>query len=146
MLELLTEIVKNLGKGLGMVLVLMFESIDKVADLVSRIFSHKIEKEKQEEANQNNQNLKDICDNGTLEDLISSKMIFFSLVFSVLFSGCISMGPKIDVNLVKPWEGHYINVQDFYERTRDIQLDEGESFWLFSNKTLYNILKERNVK
>ena len=56
------------------------------------------------------------------------------------------MGPKIDVNLVKPWEGHYINVQDFYERTRDIQLDEGESFWLFSNKTLYNILKERNVK
>lgn len=120
MLELLTEIVKNLGKGLGMVLVLMFESIDKVADLVSRIFSHKIEKEKQEEANQNNQNLKDICDNGTLEDLISSKMVFFSLVFSVLFSGCISMGPKIDVNLVKPWEGHYMNVQDFYERTRDI--------------------------
>lgn len=146
MLELLTEIVKNLGKGLGITLILMFDSIEKVTALISKIFDHKIEKEKKEETDQNNQDLKDICDNGTLEDLISSKIILFSLIFSVLFSGCISMGPKIDVNLVKPWEGHYMSVQDFYEHTRDIQLDEKESIWVFSNMTLYNILKEKNVK
>ena len=39
-----------------------------------------------------------------------------------------------------------MNVQDFYERTWDVQLEDGESIWVLSNKTLYNILKERNVK
>lgn len=46
MLELLAEIVKNLGKGLGTVLLLAFDSIDKVTSLISKIFDHRVEKEK----------------------------------------------------------------------------------------------------
>ena len=80
MLELLAEIVKNLGKGLGTVLLLAFDSIGKVTSLISKIFDHRVEKEKQEKMNQNNKDLKDVCDNGTLEDLISPKIVIFYLI------------------------------------------------------------------
>lgn len=146
MLELLKNIVQNLGKSLGMVLILMFNSVDKVVNFLKFMVERKDEKDHQEQVDQNNHNLQDICDNGTLEDLINRKIILFALVFSVLISGCVSFGPKIDVNLVRPWEGHYMSVQDFYEKTRDIRLEDGESIWVLSNKTLYNLLKEKNVK
>ena len=146
MLELLKNLVGNLGKSIGIVLVLLFTSVDKVVDFLKFMVKRKDQKEKQEEIDQHNQDLQDICDNGTLTDLINRKILFFALIFSVLLQGCFSLGPKIDVNTTRPWEGHYMNVQDFLEKTRDIQLEDNESIWVLSNRTLYTLLKEKNGK
>lgn len=146
MLDFLNNLVKTLGKDLGRILVLLLKGADKVVDLATKIFDRKVEKEKQKETDANNGNLQDICDNGTLDDLINHKIILFFSILTVLCSGCISKSPTIDVNLVRNWEGHYMNEKDFHEKTGDLKLEKGESIWVLSNKTLYNILKERNVK
>ena len=146
MLDLFNNLVKNLGNTLGHVLVLLLKVLDKAVDLVTKIFDRKVEKEKEKETQQNNGNLQDICDNGTLDDLINHKMVPFFAILSLLCFGCTTKNPKIDVNLVRGWEGHYLTEEDFRRKTEGLKLERGESVWVLSNKTLYNILKERNVK
>lgn len=146
MLDFLNNLIKTLGKHLGTILELLLKVGDKAVGLATKIFNRKVEKEKQEEINQNNGDLQDTCDNGTLDDLINHKMIPFFAVLSFLCSGCLSNNPRIDVNLVRSWEGHYMTEKDFHEKTDKLKLERGESIWVLSNKTLYNVLKERNVK
>ena len=146
MTEILKSLIDNLGKSIGIVLILMFNTIDKSINFLTKMVKRKDEKEREEKVENKNRELRDVCDNGTLDDLINAKFLFLVAVFSIICTGCFSSGPKIDINLVRPWEGHYMTVEDFREKTKDIRLENNESVWVLTNKTLYNILKDRNGK
>ena len=62
----------------------------------------------------------------------------------ILASGCISVNYEPKIEVVKPYEGHYMTTNDFYKATSNIQLEEGESVWVLGNRTLKRVLK--NVK
>lgn len=65
------------------------------------------------------------------------KLLCCSLVCCML-CGCIN---NIQVNTVKSWEGHYFTTNEFYNATKDIKLNENETIWVLSDKTLNNVLK-----
>jgi hypothetical protein len=52
-------------------------------------------------------------------------------------AGCI-MQPTIEST--KPWEQHYKSVDAFKKGTENIILDENETIWVMSNKTLNRLL------
>ena len=62
----------------------------------------------------------------------------------ILASGCISVNYEPTIEVVKPYEGHYMTTNDFYKATSNMQLEEGESVWVLSSRTLKRVLK--NVK
>lgn len=55
-----------------------------------------------------------------------------------IFCGCMS-DPKLEAT--KPWEGHYYTTDELIEKSKTIELDEGESIWMMSNYTLKRLLK-----
>ena len=63
------------------------------------------------------------------------------VVILMLLSGCRT---TLNVSTTRQWEGHYFSTNDFYKATSNIQLDNEESIWVLSDKTLNNVLK--NVK
>lgn len=54
-----------------------------------------------------------------------------------LLAGCFT--PTI--NVVKPWEGHYYTAEEAKSSLEELQLEEGESVWILSNRTLKRVLK-----
>ena len=72
------------------------------------------------------------------------KMIAFTLA-AICLSGCIST-TEIVVDPVKSWEGHYKTAEEFREKTKDIQLEQNETIWVLSNKTLSRVLKNVEKK
>lgn len=64
------------------------------------------------------------------------KVILFCTL--LVFSGCIN---NIQINSTKSWEGHYFTTNEFYNATKNIQLDKDETIWVLSDKTLNNVLK-----
>jgi len=69
--------------------------------------------------------------------------LFFVMLIAAI-PGCISFTVEPKVETTKSWEGHFMNTNDFRNAVRDIQLSEGESVWVLSNRTLSRVLK--NVK
>ena len=63
----------------------------------------------------------------------------------ILLSGCFTQQALV-VEPTKKWENHYMTAEKFYEGTKDIQLAEGESIWVLSNKTLARLLKNVGAK
>ena len=57
----------------------------------------------------------------------------------VLVCGCMSN--EIVVQATKPYEGHYMTVEDFKNGTSSSTLEKGESIWVLSNTTLKRLLK-----
>lgn len=45
------------------------------------------------------------------------------------------------MQVTKPWENHYMTAEEFKAGTAGLQLEEGESVWVLSNKTLSRLLK-----
>lgn len=69
------------------------------------------------------------------------KLIAISIM---MLSGCISISYEPKIEVVKPYEGHFMTTNDFYNATKEIQLEKGESIWVLSNRTLKRVIK--NVK
>ena len=63
----------------------------------------------------------------------------------MLLSGCFTQQAPV-VEPTKKWENHYMTAEQFYEGTKDMQLAEGESIWVMSNKTLARLLKNVGAK
>lgn len=63
------------------------------------------------------------------------------IVSFVLLSGCISSTSSISIESTKQWEGHYFTVEQFKTNTNDITLDQDETIWVLSDKTLSRVLK-----
>ncbi len=118
--------------------------IENVLSAVDRVFlfinKREIKKENKE-IDKSNKELKDICDRGTLDDLINftKKSLLILIIPSLIISGCKS--DQINVLTTKSWEGHYQTVEDFKKNTQDIKLDKKESIWVLSNHSLYYLLK-----
>ena len=142
--EILQKIVFALGQNLSQAIILLLSCVEGLVGLAGRILDRKEKKEKEKKAEDSNKDLKDICDNGTLNDLINGKHVILIVFLGFLCQGCFSGKPEIEVNAVKSWEGHYMSVEDFHEKTKDISLERDEPIWVLSNRTLYNILKDRN--
>lgn len=68
------------------------------------------------------------------------KLILLMLV-SASFIGCMSVTYDAHIETIKPYEGHFMTTTDFYKATENIQLEEGESIWVLSNRTLKRTLK-----
>ena len=77
--------------------------VDRMILFINKI---KIRKENKE-IDKSNKELKDICDKGTLEDLVNltKKSLMILIIPSILISGCKS--DQINVLTTKSWEGHY---------------------------------------
>jgi hypothetical protein len=60
---------------------------------------------------------------------------------AVVLTGCFSVGHTVVIESAKPYEGHYMTVDDFRKGTETIQLQKGESIWVLSNSTLKRLLK-----
>lgn len=59
-------------------------------------------------------------------------------MLAAICCGCMTKQPVVEST--KSWENHYMDSKSFYEGTKDIKLDEGESIWVLSNKTLARLL------
>ena len=60
-------------------------------------------------------------------------------LFCILLSGCMK---TLEIPVVETWEGRYSTVKEFQEKTKDINLKDGQSIWVISNGTMYRILKK----
>lgn len=67
------------------------------------------------------------------------KAVFLAIL--LFLSGCISIKTGPVVETVRPWEGHYYTTNDFNKATQTIELNEGESIWVLSNRTLTRLLQ-----
>ena len=114
-----------------------------VIDKALTCLENKDIRKENKEIDKSNKELKDICDKGSLEDLVNltKKLLMILIIPSILISGCKS--DQIDVLTTKSWEGHYYTVEDFKTKTNDIKLDKKESIWVLSNQSLYYILKHQ---
>lgn len=120
--------------------------LKKLLNVVDKVFTYlenKDIKKENKEIDKSNKELKDICDKGTLEDLVNftKKSLLMIIIPSILILGCKTN--QIDVLTTKSWEGHYFTVEDFKNKTTDIKLDKKESIWVLSNQSLYYILKQQ---
>jgi hypothetical protein len=129
-------------------------TINKICSTVNVIFKflskkhdYKVEKEKKEEMKKDFETIDDVCNNGTMDDLFNlDDKIVKSLIFICIFilTGCINTTPNI--HTTKNWENHYMNVEDFHNKTKDIKLEKGESIWVLSNSSLSRLLKDLRKK
>lgn len=67
------------------------------------------------------------------------KNILYIIGLMTILTGCTTINdPKIEST--KPWEQHYKSVDEFKTGTKDIVLDDDETIWVMSNKTLKRLL------
>jgi hypothetical protein len=62
----------------------------------------------------------------------------YLVVIPLLLSGCTTLKLKT----VEPWENHYFTVEEFHDKTNDIQLKDNQSIWVISNDTMESILNK----
>lgn len=67
------------------------------------------------------------------------KCLLLCGLISLIFSGCINI--THDVQVTKPWEGHFYTVEEFKAATDNMTLEEKESIWVLSDKSLSRALK-----
>lgn len=122
-------------------------SIAEAAKAAFVFLDHRLEHVQKKDAKEEKKNamktVDDICDKGSLDDLldIASKTFAVMLSVATLLVGCKS--PEvIEVHPTKAWEGHYFTAQQFLDATHGIELEKGESAWVLSNRTLSRVLKE----
>lgn len=139
-MDKIIDFIKDIGAS---TLISILTKLLNVVDKVLICLENKQIRKENKEIDKSNKELKDICDKGTLEDLVNltKKSLMILIIPSILISGCKS--DQIDVLTTKSWEGHYQTVEDFKTNTTDIKLDKKESIWVLSNQSLYYILKQQ---
>ena len=63
--------------------------------------------------------------------------LIIATIILTLCIGCTS----ISIQTTKNWEGHFMSTNDFHKATSNIQLEENETVWVLSNRTLKRVLK-----
>ena len=139
-MDKIIDFIKDIGTS---TLISILTKLLNVVDKALTCLDNKEIRKENKEIDKSNKELKDICDKGTLEDLVNltKKSLMILIIPSILISGCKS--DQIDVLTTKSWEGHYYTVEDFKTKTSDIKLDKKESIWVLSNQSLYYILKQQ---
>ena len=62
-----------------------------------------------------------------------------AMLLLMIATGCVNVNPTVE--LVKPWEGHFFTAEEAKANVESIQLEENESVWILSNRTLKRVLK-----
>lgn len=62
-----------------------------------------------------------------------------AILFLMMAVGCINANPTVET--VKPWEGHFFTTEEAKANVESMQLEENESVWILSNRTLKRVLK-----
>ena len=139
-MDKIIDFIKDIGTS---TLISILTKLLIVVDKALTCIENKQIRKENKEIDKSNKELKDICDKGTLEDLVNftKKTLLILIIPSILISGCKS--DQIEVLTTKTWEGHYYTVEDFKTKTTDIKLDKKESIWVLSNQSLYYILKQQ---
>ena len=139
-MDKIIDFIKDIGTS---TLISILTKLLIVIDKALTCLENKDIRKENKEIDKSNKELKDICDKGSLEDLVNltKKLLMILIIPSILISGCKS--DQIDVLTTKSWEGHYYTVEDFKTKTNDIKLDKKESIWVLSNQSLYYILKHQ---
>ena len=125
-------VVKCLGGTLGTFLHKAVDAISSTFKVFDHYLSYKERINEKEEKKANESKIVDACDNGSLDDLFNLKLMKI-LAFASLCALCGCTSTKIQLQTTKAWEGHYFTESSFYEATRDIELEKGESIWVLSN-------------
>lgn len=73
------------------------------------------------------------------------KKILLVFIIAIL-AGCYTITYEPVIDTVYAYEGHFYNTNEFYNATQNIQLNDNESIWVLSNKTLKRILKNTERK
>lgn len=86
-----------------------------VISLAKEITSRKQQKEMKKKISKENKEIEDICDHGSLDDLLDKfvKVMMFSMLL-VPLHGCYT---DLSIITTNKWEGHYMNEKEFYEHT-----------------------------
>ena len=139
-MDKIIDFIKKIGIS---TLISIIENVLSAVDRVFLFINKREIKKENNEIDKSNKELKDICDRGTIDDLINftKKSLLILIIPSLMISGCKS--DQINVLTTKSWEGHYQTVEDFRNKTNDIKLDKKESIWVLSNQSLYYILKQQ---
>ena len=139
-MDKIIDFIKDIGTS---TLISILTKLLIVVDKALTCLENKQIRKENKEIDKSNKELKDICDKGTLEDLVNftKKSLMILIIPSILISGCKS--DQIDVLTTKSWEGHYQTIEDFRNKTNDIKLDKKESIWVLSNQSLYYLLKQQ---
>ena len=63
-----------------------------------------------------------------------------TLIIAFILATCIGC-TSVSIQTTKSWEGHFMSTNEFHKATSNIQLEEDETVWVLSNRTLKRILK-----
>lgn len=141
MWDFLSKLVSN---GILKVIIPLCSTIKCVFSYLNKKEDIKKEKEIKENEKEECKTIDDICNKGTIEDLINlgdkMKNSFLLLIGLLSLNGCINTSPVVQTT--NSWEQHYMTTNDFYKGTQNIQLKKGETIWVLSNTTLSKILKD----
>lgn len=83
--------------------------------------------------------IQDLCDRGSLDDLLRKFNKTSILLICLALAGCHA-AHKSNIVVTNDWEGHFYDAESFYKATRNVKLDKGESIWVLSNFTLSQII------
>lgn len=157
-MNLISKIIDYIGKDLGSILVRVIGAAKIVFGYLEHRLTYKEVKEAKKEAEKaakeekkliekEQKSIKDICDKGSLDDLLNKFLKTSVIVLASLsIAGCAT-GVDLEVTTTRQWEGHYFTEKDFYKATRELDLQKNESIWVLSNATLNKILtSQRNDK
>ena len=71
------------------------------------------------------------------------RIITFMVLALVLMSGCITRKQQVSISSSYAWEHRYTNADKVIVNGDEIKLnDEKDSFWILSNITLKNLIKQ----
>ena len=66
-----------------------------------------------------------------------------AMLLLMIATGCVNVNPAVEP--VKPWEGHFFTAEEAKASVESIQLEENESVWILSNRTLKRVLKNNTT-
>ena len=103
-MDKIIDFIKDIGTS---TLISILTKLLIVIDKALTCLENKDIRKENKEIDKSNKELNDICDKGTLEDLVNltRKSLMILIIPSILISGCKS--DQIDILTTKSWEGHY---------------------------------------
>ena len=143
MKKIVQKIASMFGSQLGKVVYAVADAVKTAFMYFTKKLAHVQKKDETQQKRRNMKTIDDICDNGSLDDLldIASKTFILLLSVAAFGTGCMTRN-VIELQPTRVWEGHYFTKQQFVDATQSIELKDGESVWVLSNHTLSRVLKE----
>lgn len=143
MIEIISLVLRSLGTTLTSFLHKSIDTTSIIFQYLNKNADMKAKKTKEKEIKKNNNQIEDICDKGSLEDLFDKFIKSSAVIMAFILAGCTT---NIEIQTTKSWEGHYMNEKEFHKATNDIKLDRNESIWVLSNRSLKRVLIQKEER